>query len=107
MLRKVLILMLLASQAFAVPVGLHWSAPSTGEPVAEYLVEISTDGGPYVLMATVPDTTAIVDVPLHSTIVARVAGRDVFERIGPWSIPSEEHLVTLGAPGQPGQVVFD
>lgn len=98
-----LLLLLLPALAGAVDVQATWIAPTSGGPVEDYLLEVSTDGGPFVAMATTTELSVLLDLPLYSICVARVAGRNQ-EGQGPWSGDSDPYYVTLGPPGQPGEI---
>ncbi len=83
-----------------------WAAPTTGSPVDRYVIQHSEDGGAWV---TVEDSQSTNTYMLTATYDVehriRVAGVDVQQRQGPWSVASEPYTPTLGSPGQPGQPI--
>lgn len=80
----------------------YWSPPATGEPVVEYVLERSLDGGEFEMVAVVSDTFARAPVEI-GTAVYRVAGRDRYGRQGIWS-PESEPVHDDGPPGAPGKI---
>ncbi len=82
-----------------------WSAPTTGSPVAYYIVQHSVNGGAYVQVAEVgtPSYTLAADYDQEHRI--RVAGVDALGRQGTFSVASEPYEPTLGPPGQPGRPI--
>ena len=104
----VLVVLMLASVSFAQTVGVRatWEAPTEGSPVVQYILELSQDGGPYVVYGSTEQTSMDLTLDNLSTYTARVAGQDALGRQGPWSLPSEPYLVDLGVPGAPGQPII-
>ena len=80
-----------------------WTAPTTGSPVATYILQLSVDGGPFIDYATTTETSVTVTLDNLRTYVARVAAIDSLGRQGPWSAESDPYLADLGLPGQPGK----
>ena len=79
-----------------------WTAPTTGSPVVNYLVEISIGGGPFVASAMVASNTYSLAALPGNSYQIRVAGIDAQDRQGPYSDASDPYL-DEGAPGQPGK----
>lgn len=79
-----------------------WTAPTTGSPVVNYIIEMSTNGGPYVATAMSGSETYTLVAQDGSRYRIRVAGIDALDRQGPHSLPSDEYM-DEGAPGEPGQ----
>lgn len=85
-----------------------WNAPTEGSPVVTYVFQLSEEGGAFVTYATTDTTFINVDLELHKTYVARVAGVDALDRQGPWSMPSDPYTPDLGVPGAPSQpIIFE
>ncbi len=89
------------------PVNYQWTAPTTGAPVAHYVVEHSVDGGDWTVVGTTSTNTFTLTATVGESHRIRVAGVDADSRMGVYSIPSEAVVPTLDPPGQPGQpIVF-
>lgn len=93
----------LPAAAQTVQVSASWSPPTEGSPVHHYILQLSTDGGPFTTVGSVEGTTYVMELEVGSTYVARVAGVDAQDRQGPWSLDSEPYSPDLGPPGQPGK----
>jgi hypothetical protein len=110
MKRLILMMMLMLTVTFAyaqdVEVSASWIAPTEGSPVVNYVLELSEDGGPYVVYGSTEQTTMILLLKNFVTYTARVSGIDAQDRQGPWSNPSEPYTVDIGPPGQPGQPII-
>lgn len=101
--------LLLATAACAqstVPVVVTWSVPTTGSPVVEYTLQLSSDGGPYATFATTATTSVEIQLTAGHTYTARVAGKDFKGRMGEYSAPSLPYEADSGPPGVPGIVIF-
>ena len=105
----VIIMIVVAGTAAADAVTAHWSAPTTGSPVVEYVLELY-ESDALVLTTTTPDTFYTfsedeMNVPF-GTYVARVAGRDIQDRQGPWSPWSPPYILDVGQPGAPQNLIL-
>ena len=100
-------LLLMASAATAQvtsQVNASWTAPTEGSPVHHYVLQLSTDGGPFVtVLSEVIGTSVNLDLEINRTYVARVAGVDDQARQGPYSPDSDPYILDLGPPGAPGK----
>jgi len=99
-------IMLIAGSAMAQvtqEVRATWTPPTVGNPVVEYVFQLSTDGGPFIDYAVTEQTTLLVDLEILKTYVARVAGVDANGGQGPWSEDSDPYIPDLGLPGAPGK----
>ncbi len=75
----------LPAAAQTVQVTASWTPPTEGSPVDHYILQISTDGGPFATVGSVTGTSYILNLKVVNTYVARVAGVDDQDRQGPWS----------------------
>jgi hypothetical protein len=89
--------------AQTVEVTANWSPPTEGSPVDHYILQLSTNGGPFTTVGSVEGTSYTLELTVGSTYVARVAGVDAESRQGPWSLESDPYTPDLGPPGQPGK----
>ena len=100
---------LFASTAFAqtstIPTTYTWTAPTTGSPVAHYVVQSSIGGGTWTQIATVTTASYVLAAQIGSSYQIRVAGVDAQNRQGVWSPASSAYIPDLGAPGMPGKPV--
>lgn len=98
------VLLLFAGGSFAqVPnMGFEWTAPTTGNPAVEYLVELYAAG---TLISTTQVDLAFFEFEAEPFIeyTLRVAGIDVTGETGEFSDLSDPESFTLGPPGQPGK----
>jgi hypothetical protein len=94
-----------ASSAVAqtVEVTASWTPPSEGSPVHHYVLQLSTNGGPYATVGSTTTTTYVMELEVGQTYRARVAGVDAEGRMGPYSEESDPYTPDLGPPGQPGK----
>jgi hypothetical protein len=69
-------------------------------------VQLSTDGGPYVTVGSVTQTSYALQLDIGSTYTVRVAGVDAQDRQGVWSAPSDPYTPDVGAPGAPGKPII-
>jgi len=92
-----------SAAAQTVEVTASWTAPTTGSPVHHYVLQLSTDGGPFVTVGSSTTTEYVMDLEVGHTYSARVAGVDDQGRSGPYSEDSEPYTPDFGPPGQPGQ----
>jgi len=95
-----------AAAQTTVEVTASWTAPTEGSPVQHYILQLSTDGGPYTTVGTVTGTSYVLNLAIDHTYTARVAGVDAQSRQGPWSLPSDPYSPDLGPPGQPGKPII-
>lgn len=83
-----------------------WTAPTSGSAVDHYVVEIYADD---VLASTIPsvleNTYQITGLNFDVVYKVRVAGVDAFDRMGPWSLFSND-LIDAGPPGVTGVPVL-
>lgn len=93
----------LPAAAQTVNVTASWTAPTEGSPVHHYVLQLSTDGGPFVTVGSVTGLSYALELNVGSTYVARVAGVDAQDRQGPWSEESDPYSPDIGPPGQPGK----
>lgn len=93
----------LPAAAQTVQVTASWTAPTEGSPVDHYVLQLSTDGGPFTTVGSVTGTSYTLDLDVGSTYIARVAGVDAQDRQGPWSPESDPYSPDIGPPGQPGK----
>ena len=96
----------LPAAAQTVQVSASWTPPTEGSPVDHYVLQISTDGGPFTTVASVSATSYTLSLEVGSSYVARVAGVDAQDRQGPWSVDSDPYSPDLGPPGQPGKPII-
>jgi hypothetical protein len=83
-----------------------WTAPTTGSAVDHYVVQHSVNGAPFVTInASVSTNTYLLTASYEDEHSIRVAGIDSSGRQGPWSVPSDPYIPTLGAPGQTGKPI--
>lgn len=89
-------------------VSYSWTAPTTGSPVAQYVVQQSIDGGAFTTVGTSSTNTYILVATIGHSHRIRVAGVDAQSRQGPYSEASDPYTPDLGPPGQPGKpgVIF-
>ncbi len=92
-----------AAAQTTVQVTASWTAPTEGSPVEHYVLQLSTDGGPFVTVGSVTGTEYVLELEVGSTYIARVAGVDAQDRQGPWSEESEPYTPDIGPPGAPGK----
>jgi hypothetical protein len=99
--------LLLASVASAqtINVSYSWTAPTTGSPVAQYVVQQSIDGGAFTTVGTSTTTSYVLAATVGHAHRIRVAGVDAQSRQGPYSEASDPYTPDLGPPGQPGKPV--
>lgn len=83
-----------------------WTAPTTGSPVDHYVVQHSADGRNWVTVGTVTQLSYVLSAEYGVSHQIRVAGVDVQDRQGPYSLPSDPYTPDAGAPGQPGQPII-
>jgi hypothetical protein len=95
-----------AAAQTSVQVTASWTAPTEGSPVDHYILQISTDGGPFVTVGSVTGTEYVLDLDVGSTYVARVAGVDAQSRQGAWSESSDPYTPDIGPPGAPGKPII-
>lgn len=89
------------------PVNYQWTAPTTGAPVAQYMIQHSVDGGAWTVIDASSTNTYTLAATVGNSHRIRVAGVDAGGRMGPYSVPSEAVVPQLDPPGQPGQpIVF-
>ncbi|MEZ4389132.1 MAG: fibronectin type III domain-containing protein [Candidatus Krumholzibacteriia bacterium] len=96
----------LPAAAQTVQVSASWAPPSEGSPVDHYVLQLSTDGGPFTTVGSVTGTSYTMELAVGSTYIARVAGVDAQDRQGPWSLGSDPYSPDLGPPGQPGKPII-
>jgi hypothetical protein len=92
-----------AAAQTTVQVTASWTAPTEGSPVDHYILQLSTDGGPFVTVGSVTGTEYVLELEVGSTYVARVGGVDAQDRQGPWSESSDPYTPDIGPPGAPGK----
>jgi hypothetical protein len=95
-----------AAAQTTVEVTASWTPPSEGSPVHHYILQLSTDGGPFVTVGSVTGTSYVLDLEVGQTYVARVAGVDDQDRQGPFSEDSDPYTPDVGPPGQPGKPII-
>lgn len=81
-----------------------WTAPTTGSAVDHYIVQHSENGEAFVTIDSNVATESFIlvaDYEISHSI--RVSGVDSQNRQGPWSLPSDLFIPSLGAPGAPGK----
>ncbi len=66
----------------------RWTAPTTGSPVAYYVVEYVTNGRDTTRIDRVAGLSVNIPVELGNDYVVLVAGVDAAGRMGPFSVPS-------------------
>ncbi len=93
------------AQTTTLQVAYTWTAPTTGSPVVEYVVQHSVDGGAWIQIATVTTNSYVLAATVGEAHQIRVAGVDAYDRQGVWSLPSDAYTPDLGAPGQPGKPI--
>ena len=84
----------------------QWPAPTTGSPVAHYVVEHSVDGGTWTQVDTVTTNQYVLTATYGQSHRIRVAAVDSQSRQGPWSEASDPYTPDAGAPGQPGKPII-
>jgi len=82
-----------------------WTAPTTGTPVVNYVVQISIDGAPYEYVGDAASETYTFYAEALLTYQIRVAGVDAQDRQGPYSVASDPLFLDYGAPGEAGKPV--
>jgi len=111
MIRKILAMLiamvLMAGLTFAqtVPeVSYEWDAPTLGSEAVKYVVEYRVNGGEWFQYAITDKNviTFIDEFDYLGVYEVRVAGIDILDRQGIFSIPSIPYMPDLGAPGAPG-----
>ena len=98
-----LIFVVPAAAQTTVQVTATWNPPTTGSPVQHYILQLSTNGGPFTTVASVAGNSFALDLVVGVTYTARVAGVDSQDRQGSWSETSDPYTPDLGPPGQPGK----
>ncbi len=93
----------LPAAAQTVEVTASWTPPTEGSPVDHYVLQLSTNGGPFTTVGSVTGTSYSLDLTVGNTYIARVAGVDAQDRQGTWSASSDPYSPDLGPPGQPGK----
>ena len=89
------------------PVNFQWTAPTTGAPVAHYVVEHSVNGGDWTAIGTSDTNTYTLTASVGDSHQIRVAGVDADSRQGVYSDASASYVPLMDPPGQPGQpIVF-
>ena len=96
----------LPAAAQTVQVTASWTPPTEGSPVDHYILQISTDGGPFATVGSVTGTSYTLNLTVNNTYIARVAGVDDQDRQGVWSLGSDPYTPDLGPPGQPGKPII-
>lgn len=104
----VVALMLLATTSFSqttsINVTVSWTAPTTGSPCVKYELEKSTDiGVTWTQIATPTTNSAVVILPVGTTVIMRVRGVDASTRVGAWSANSDPYIPDAGVPSAPGK----
>jgi hypothetical protein len=95
-----------AAAQTTVEVTASWTPPQGGSPVHHYILQLSTDGGPFTTVGSVTGTSYVLDLEVGQTYVARVAGVDDQGRQGPFSEDSDPYTPDVGPPGQPGKPII-
>lgn len=95
-----------AAAQSTVQVTASWTPPTEGSPVDHYVLQLSTDGGPFTTVGSVTGTSYTLDLTVGQSYVARVAGIDAEGRQGPWSEASDAYTPDVGPPGQPGKPII-
>jgi len=93
-----LLLLPLVATAETVPITFHWSPPTDGAPVDHYRVYRSLDGGPFYLLASVGDTTYVLEAQAGHEYRLRVGGVSAAGIEGRMSLSSD-----VVAPVDPSQ----
>lgn len=81
---------------------LRWAAPTTGNPVAQYVVLVSVDHGTFETYGLSDTNQLPVSLPVGYTYIFAVFGVDSTGRNGLTSDHSEEYFIDAGAPGACG-----
>jgi hypothetical protein len=92
-----------AAMAVTVNVTYNWTAPTTGSPVAHYIVQKSESGGTWTQVGTATSTSYVLAATAGVPVQIRVAGVDAQDRQGVYSVASDTYTPDAGAPGQPGK----
>ena len=82
----------------------NWGPPTYGTPVDHYILELSTDEGDWVQVASTSSTQQDLTLAEGHTYRIRVAGVDAAGHQGPYGLPSSSYApedLTSG-PGKPG-----
>ena len=95
-----------AAAQTTVEVTASWTPPTEGSPVHHYILQLSTDGGPFTTVGSVSGTSYVLDLEVGHSYVARVAGVDDQGRQGPYSADSDPYSPGVGPPGQPGKPII-
>jgi hypothetical protein len=95
-----------AAAQTTVEVTASWTPPTEGSPVHHYVLQLSTDGGPFTTVGSVTGTSYVMDLEIGRTYVARVSGVDDQSRQGPWSESSDPYTPDVGPPGAPGKPII-
>lgn len=82
-----------------------WSPPTVGTLAIKYRVEHSIDGAAWYPYAIVQDTTVSMSISFFNDHRIRVAGIDVDDRQGPFSIPSDVYNSSTIYPHPPTQPI--
>jgi hypothetical protein len=83
-----------------------WGTPAYGTPVDHYVLQLSTNDGPWITTTTSSNNSVVIELSSADEHRIRVAGVDTQGRQGPYSIPSNSYSPSgdnSGPPGQPGQ----
>ncbi len=67
-----------------------WDPPTVGSPV-EYLVQLSTNNGPWITVARPEEPRVTLTLSFNDDHRVQVAGVDIQGRQGPFSLPSETY----------------
>lgn len=90
-----------------IPVNYTWTAPTTGTPVAHYIVQHSVNAGEWTQIDTAGSNTYTLVASIGDSHQIRVAGVDSEARQGPYSVASDAFIPNLISPGEPGKpIVF-
>lgn len=107
----IVVLLVMVACSVSAQVRATWKPPTTGSPVAEYVLEVYKRDQPYLSVVT-PDTfytfsDALATWELYAPYTARVAGRDSIGRQGPWSEMSDPYILDPGVPAAPLGVIME
>lgn len=81
-----------------------WGAPTTGNAVAVYEVQTSTNNGAtWSAVGTSTTTSKTIDMTVGLTYIVRVRGIDALGQTGAWSPVSDPNTPNGGAPGACGK----
>lgn len=102
-MKRILAILLLASLTIAIPaqaemLSWSWDAPTEGTAVDHYVVRISVNSGPFLLLGQEPTINSVTfDHTPNSEYRVQVAGVDIDGHQGGWSEISLPEV--WGAPG--------